>query len=142
MPLLQPSFRGRLRLFFAVIVVVPMIAVAIVLFQLLDANDTAKVNSRLAQAQVARDRTFNEQRDEAHQAAPMAEPDVRLATAIRDDKPAEVERQLAQIASETGAERIELEVDGQAHVRDRAQGRGARRTCPIWRTPAGGRSGT
>ena len=32
MTLLQPSFRGRLRLFFAVIVVVPMIAVGVALF--------------------------------------------------------------------------------------------------------------
>ena len=42
MTLLQPSFRGRLRLFFAVIVVIPMVAVVIVLFQLLDATDSVE----------------------------------------------------------------------------------------------------
>ena len=51
MTLLQPSFRGRLRLFFAVIVVVPMIAVGVVLFQLLDAADNSSSTATLAQAQ-------------------------------------------------------------------------------------------
>jgi len=51
MPLIQPSFRGRLRLFFAVIVIVPMIAVAVVLFQLLDASDASRLNSKLSEAQ-------------------------------------------------------------------------------------------
>jgi diguanylate cyclase (GGDEF)-like protein len=113
MPLLQPSFRGRLRLFFAVIVVVPMIAVAVVLFQLLGANDTGKVNSRLAEAQVASTGLFNDARNDARQAVPAAENDVQLATAIRDKKQDAVKARLEQIASETGAERIKLEVDGQ-----------------------------
>src|SRR3954465_3578727 len=83
MPILQPSFRGRLRLFFAVIVVVPMIAVAIVLFQLLGANDTGKINSRLAEAQVAATGLFNESRDEARAAGPMAESSGDPGAAVR-----------------------------------------------------------
>jgi diguanylate cyclase (GGDEF)-like protein len=113
MPILQPSFRGRLRLFFAVIVVVPMIAVAIVLFQLLGANDTGKINSRLAEAQVAATGLFNEERDAARAAVKKAEDDVDLATAINDKKPADVRTQLQQLASQAGIERIRLEVDGQ-----------------------------
>ncbi len=116
MPILQPSFRGRLRLFFAVIVVVPMIAVAVVLYQLLGANDTGKLNSRLAEAQVAATGLFNEARDDAREAVPMTEGDVPLATAIRDKKPVQVRQRLQQIASESGAERIRLEVDGEAAV--------------------------
>src|SRR5258707_314731 len=100
MPLLQPSFPGRLRLFFAVI------AVAVVLFQLLGANDTGKVNSRLAEAQVASTGLFNDARNDARQAVPAAAGDVQLATAIRDKKPDAVKARLEQIASETGAERI------------------------------------
>ena len=46
MTLLQPSFRSRLRLFFAVIVMIPMIAVVLVLFQLLDATDNSKQDAR------------------------------------------------------------------------------------------------
>jgi len=34
---LTPSFRNRLRLFFVVIVVIPMVAVALVLFKLVSA---------------------------------------------------------------------------------------------------------
>jgi diguanylate cyclase (GGDEF)-like protein len=113
MPILQPSFRGRLRLFFAVIVVVPMIAVAIVLFQLLGANDTGKINSRLAEAQVAATGLFNEERDAARTAVKKAEDDVALATAINDKKPADIRSQLQKLASEAGIERIRLEVDGQ-----------------------------
>jgi diguanylate cyclase (GGDEF)-like protein len=113
MPILQPSFRGRLRLFFAVIVVVPMIAVAIVLFQLLGANDTGKINSRLAEAQVAATGLFNESRDEARAAVPMAESSVDLATAIRDKKRAEITAQLEKLATDAGVVRVKLEVDGQ-----------------------------
>jgi nitrogen fixation/metabolism regulation signal transduction histidine kinase len=113
MPILQPSFRGRLRLFFAVIVVVPMIAVAIVLFQLLGANDTGKVNSRLAEAQVAATGLFNEERDQARAAVPMAEKSVALATAIRDKKPGEIKAQLSKLAADAGVVRVRLEVDGQ-----------------------------
>ncbi len=113
MPILQPSFRGRLRLFFAVIVVVPMIAVAIVLFQLLGANDTGKVNSRLAEAQVAATGLFNEERDGARAAVREAENNVDLATAINDKKAADVRTQLQKLAEDAGVERIRLEVDGQ-----------------------------
>jgi diguanylate cyclase (GGDEF)-like protein len=116
MPILQPSFRGRLRLFFAVIVVVPMIAVAIVLFQLVGANDTAKVNSRLAEAQVAATGLFNEERDKARAAVPKAESNVALATAINDKKSAEVRAQLEKLASDAGIERVRLEVDGQGTI--------------------------
>ena len=62
MPLLQPSFRGRLRLFFAVIVIVPMIAVGVVLFQLLDAGDNFKLDSTLAQAQTGAQNLYKEAR--------------------------------------------------------------------------------
>jgi diguanylate cyclase (GGDEF)-like protein len=113
MPILQPSFRGRLRLFFAVIVVVPMIAVAVVLFQLLGANDTGKVNSKLAEAQVAAGGLFNDGRAEAARAVPAAERDVGLATALHDRNSAAVRAQLEQLARQTGAERIKLDVDGQ-----------------------------
>src|SRR3954462_7011452 len=116
MPLLQPSFRGRLRLFFAVIVVVPMIAVAIVLFQLLGANDTGKVNSRLAEAQVAATGLFKEERDDARAAVRQAENAVDLATAINDKKAADVRSQLQKLADDAGIERIRLEADGPGSV--------------------------
>ena len=51
MPLLHPSFRGRLRLFFAVIVIVPIIAVGFVLFRLIDTADDSRADSGLNTAQ-------------------------------------------------------------------------------------------
>jgi diguanylate cyclase (GGDEF)-like protein len=116
MPILQSSFRGRLRLFFAVIVVVPMIAVAVVLFQLLGANDTGKVNSKLAEAQVAAGGLFNDARAEAARAVSSVERDVGLATALHDRDTTAVRTQLEQLARQTGAERIKLQVDGQGMV--------------------------
>jgi diguanylate cyclase (GGDEF)-like protein len=112
MPILQLSFRGRLRLFFAVIVVVPMIAVAIVLFQLLGASDTGKVNSKLGEAQVAAGGLFDEARREARAAVPAAESDVRLATALRDRDSAGIRRALQDFARRTAARRVRLDVDG------------------------------
>jgi diguanylate cyclase (GGDEF)-like protein len=42
------SFRGRLSLFFTIIVVVPMVAVAVVLFALTAESETGKADSRIA----------------------------------------------------------------------------------------------
>ncbi len=111
MPILQPSFRGRLRLFFAVIVVVPLIAVAVVLFQLLGANDAGKVNSRLAEAQVAATGLFNDARGDARRAVQTAASDVTLATAVRDRNAAAVRAEMDDLVRATGAVRLKLVVD-------------------------------
>jgi diguanylate cyclase (GGDEF)-like protein len=42
------SFRGRLRLFFTIIVIVPMVAVALVLFALSEQSETGKADAELA----------------------------------------------------------------------------------------------
>jgi diguanylate cyclase (GGDEF)-like protein len=112
MPVFQPSFRGRLRLFFAVIVVVPMIAVALVLFHLLGASDTGKVNSKLGEAQIGASGLFEDARNDAQQRIPAAERDVQLATALRDRKPPALRSALDVLEGSTGATRIKLEVNG------------------------------
>src|SRR3954453_21471804 len=103
MPILQPSFRGRLRLFFAVIVVVPMIAVAVVLFQLLGANDAGKVNSRLAEAQVGATGLFNDARADAGKAIKVVANDVTLSTALRDRNAQAVRAELDDAVRTSGA---------------------------------------
>jgi diguanylate cyclase (GGDEF)-like protein len=112
MPLLQPSFRGRLRLFFAVIVVVPMIAVGVVLFQLLDASDNFKLDSTLAQAQKGAQNLYKEARERAMDAAGPIRSDVPLASAIKAEDRAAVQRRLNALDQQIGAQRIELLVDG------------------------------
>src|SRR3954447_11479217 len=42
------SFRARLRLFFVLIVIVPMLSVAIVLFRLISDNETGKADASIA----------------------------------------------------------------------------------------------
>src|SRR3954462_8241279 len=42
------SFRGRLRVFFTIIVIIPMIAVAVVLFSLSEQSETGKADSGIA----------------------------------------------------------------------------------------------
>ena len=89
--MLQPSFRGRLRLFFAVIVVVPMIAVAVVLFQLLDANDNVEGQLAAGRGAGGRDRAVQRgARRRAAMARAGRRADVDLATAINDKKAADV----------------------------------------------------
>src|SRR5436305_1112412 len=98
MPRFQASFRGRLRLFFVVIVVVPMIAVAVVLWHLLGASDASRLGSRLSEAQTGATGLYVRARREAATAANAAERDVRLSSAIRDRKPDEVRRSLEALA--------------------------------------------
>ncbi len=47
------SFRSRLTLFFVAIVIVPMVAMAVVLFRLLSDNESGKADARLAANQAA-----------------------------------------------------------------------------------------
>ena len=112
MTLLQPSFRGRLRLFFAVIVVIPMIAVVIVLFQLLDATDSSKLDASLSKAQNAATKLYEAKREDAMAAAGDVQTDVGLATAINDKDAAQVRRRLDQLARRIDAKLIVLEVTG------------------------------
>src|SRR4051812_32797477 len=112
MPLLQPSFRGRLRLFFAVIVIIPMIAVGVVLFQLLDASDNFKLDSRLAEAQTGAQNVYKDKRREAVAALGPIEKDVQLATAVKEQRPAVVRERLEQLSATIGAQQIVLVVDG------------------------------
>src|SRR5690242_4498161 len=98
MPLLQPSFRGRLRLFFAVIVIVPMIAVAAVLFKLLGAGHDFKLDSRLAQAQTGAQNLYRQDRDRAVAALGAVKSDVALATAINHRDAQQARGRLAQLS--------------------------------------------
>src|SRR3954447_1834023 len=112
MPLLQPSFRGRLRLFFAVIVIVPMIAVGAVLFRLLDAGDNFKLDSRLAQAQTGAQNLYRQDRGNAAAALVPVSRDVELATAIHDRDAAKAKARLAELSRANDVVRVEIKVKG------------------------------
>jgi diguanylate cyclase (GGDEF)-like protein len=57
------SFRNRLALFFVLIVIVPMLAVAFLLFRLIDESERGKTDAAVAQQQSTAGRLFAEQRD-------------------------------------------------------------------------------
>jgi diguanylate cyclase (GGDEF)-like protein len=112
MPRLQPTFRGRLRLFFAVIVIVPMIAVGVVLFQLLGQSDAARIDSRLSEAQTGASGLYVQSRRQGATAANALEGGVPLASAIHNRDASAVRRQLERLAERSGAAYMKLEVTG------------------------------
>lgn len=111
MPLLQPSFRGRLRLFFAVIVIVPIVAVGIVLFQILGATDNFRLDSSLDKAQEAAQNLYQQDRRDAMQAMTPIRQDVQLARAIEERRPAAVQERLEELARANGAQHVVLTVN-------------------------------
>ena len=78
------SFRNRLTLFFVLIVVVPMVAVAFVLFRLIADNENGKADARLAARQRVRDRALPRAvREDANPAALAIGRDPALGQALR-----------------------------------------------------------
>src|SRR5215210_759383 len=111
--LFTPSFRNRLRLFFVVIVIIPMIAVALVLFRLVAESEQSQTDAQLGQAQrvaanLYRDR---ERRASAVGRAIVADRELQAAISRRDT--AGVQRRLEQLSQESGAQRVILRLDGQ-----------------------------
>ena len=104
----NPSFRSRLRLFFVFIVVVPMIAMAVVLFLLIGESQRSQTDSVLIQAQLAVQRVDIDLQAEAGQVAETIVGDQRLANArARGNKPA-IQDRLVTLAEETGAAYVHL----------------------------------
>src|SRR5829696_4268739 len=64
--LFTPSFRNRLRLFFVVIVVIPMIAVALVLFQIVTRSEESQTDAQLSEAQRVARNLFRESAERAN----------------------------------------------------------------------------
>jgi diguanylate cyclase (GGDEF)-like protein len=81
--ILNPGFRNRLRLFFLVIVIVPMIAVAAVLFWLVGAAETGKVDGQLAQAQGTAETLYQDTQEDAGRAAEAIGRDRQLTQAVQ-----------------------------------------------------------
>ena len=139
MPLFQPSFRGRLRLFFAVIVIVPMIAVGVVLFQLLAAGGSFKLDSGLAQAQKTANALYLQDRKAAKDALVPFTRSRELATAIHDNQVSVMREQLDRLARQTGAEWVKSRSPTSGRSRQ-VTTRPSPRRRRIWSTPRETRS--
>jgi diguanylate cyclase (GGDEF)-like protein len=106
------SFRLRLRLFFVVIVIVPMIAVALVLFRVVTDSESGKSDARLGTGLSAAQGLFQRYQREAADAAGRIGRDAQLATALAAGDREAVERRLRVAAADRGVVRVELRVSG------------------------------
>jgi diguanylate cyclase (GGDEF)-like protein len=110
--LLTPSFRARLRLFFVVIVVFPMITIAVVLYQLIVASESSQTDARLAESQTVALGIYEEEQKAAGELAVRIGKDQQLADALAaDDRPA-VQRRLDTLTRRGDARHVLLKIDG------------------------------
>src|SRR5215210_3871426 len=99
------SFRSRLRLFFALIVIVPMIALGFVLFALAERSETGKADARIAAGVRAATGIYREQVERARPALHRLGNDRRLHRAIAArDYDAAGRRLRVQLGAVVGAE--------------------------------------
>ena len=101
------SFRGRLLVFFTIIVVIPMIAVALVLFSLTEDSEHGKVDARLASGLRTTLSFYERGAGEARavRSARVASDD-ELTQALRARDDAAVERRLRELAAANAAHRV------------------------------------
>ncbi|HEX5780373.1 MAG TPA: diguanylate cyclase, partial [Solirubrobacteraceae bacterium] len=108
-----PSFRSRLRLFFVVIVVVPMITMAVVLFQLIVAAERSQTNARLAQSQTVSQEILRELEVQAGTVAQTIGQDQLLADALAEENDRAIQRRLDTLTQQSEARFALLDIDGQ-----------------------------
>jgi diguanylate cyclase (GGDEF)-like protein len=101
------SFRNRLTLFFVLIVVVPMLAVGVVLFELLGTNAQAKDDADITTALRVATNLRDESVKRAQRAAlTIGQGDVRLAEAIRRNDRAALRVRAQELLGREGVSRI------------------------------------
>src|SRR5215218_6470260 len=110
--LLTPSFRARLRLFFVVIVVVPMITMAVVLYQLIVASESSQTDARLSESQTVALKVYEDEQKEAGTLAERIGQDQQLADALDADDRRAVQQRLDGLVRRGGARVATLQVDG------------------------------
>src|SRR3954464_10009390 len=98
------SFRARLALFFVLIVIVPMLSVAIVLFRLIADNETGKADASVAARQRSAINLYNDARAEADKAVRTVGTDERLALALRGGKPDAAKVRAQTLLTSTGVQ--------------------------------------
>jgi diguanylate cyclase (GGDEF)-like protein len=110
------SFRRRLTLFFVLIVIVPMVSVAVVLFRLISDNEGGKADARLAAEQTVAINMYDDARTRAGQALERIAADEELAGALQDDDLEAARARAQELLGAEGARRIVLVRDGDAVI--------------------------
>src|ERR671914_2006689 len=77
------NFRTRLLLFFVIIVVIPMVAVAVVLFSITEDNETGKADAELATGLRVAQSLYNDDRLRARTEAGEVAQDPEVGRALR-----------------------------------------------------------
>ncbi len=110
-----PSFRSRLRLFFVVIVILPMIAVAAVLWYLIARTEVSQTDARLYEARGVAEVVYERAEEDADRAIGRIGADQALADAIDDNDRAGVQDRLSALRAATNTRYIRLQLaDGSA----------------------------
>jgi diguanylate cyclase (GGDEF)-like protein len=111
--LLQPSFRNRLRLFFVVIVIVPMIAVGLVVYRLAESSGQGQTDAQLNRAQIVANNLYWMSSTRANAAGKQIVQDPALLRAIAERNPTAIESRLADAARAAGVRQVLLRLTGQ-----------------------------
>jgi diguanylate cyclase (GGDEF)-like protein len=93
------TFRGRLRLFFAMIVIVPMAAIAVVLFWLVGDSEEGKTDAGIATGMAVAFASYDDGRSAARQELRALASDRPLAAALEAGDARLVRRRLAALVS-------------------------------------------
>ncbi|HEY6761866.1 MAG TPA: diguanylate cyclase [Baekduia sp.] len=102
------SFRTRLRLFFVLIVIVPMVAVTFIVFRLIAESENGQADARVAARQETAISLYYEARGDADRIAARIGRDPQLARAIRAKNPQRITTQAQRLLTTTHAKRIVL----------------------------------
>src|SRR3954469_23725586 len=107
------SFRARLRLFFVLIVIVPMLSVALVLFRLISDNETGKTDSDIHARQHAAIQLYGEAREGAERAVEGVGSDRALAAALLNGNTDRARARARELAKSGGRERTAQSATGE-----------------------------
>ena len=133
------SFRTRLRLFFVLIVIVPMIAVTFIVFRLIAESENGQADARVAARQETAISLYYDARASADRLAARIGRSTPLARALRQNDPTRIKAAARALLKATAAQRIAL-VDEADPPRLLADAGNPRATFPATRSLlAGGR---
>ncbi len=108
------SFRNRLSLFFVLIVLIPMVSVAVVLFRLIADNEAGKADTRLGARYGVVNNLYRQAAADAQRVArEEVVADARFGAALRAGDLDEAEERAEQLAARRSIERIVLVDDGE-----------------------------
>ncbi len=96
------SFRGRLTLFFLLMIVLPMVAVAVLLTQVTNESRRAKADARLGAGLDAALATYSDDNADAERAAKRFANDPAASTALRSGDSARVKAVAGRLAAQNG----------------------------------------